>query len=313
MKTLNFILCLLLLFNKIYSQVGINNDNSPPHPSAQLDIKNPNKGLLLPRVTSPASAIAGPAAGLMVYDQANANLAYYNGAQWSNLTGTAGNEGLYSRFPHSKSFHTFYKNTAETTQNFDFIVPAGVTKAWVEAWGGGDSGSMPNASGLYAPKGGSGGDFASFLIDVVAGQTMWVKVSKGGRAAIPGYNNTQIYPNKINGSNFVEVDKGSLGLFKFSGSISPELIAYHGGEFAPSSTASFQNYNGTNTIVYSNAEGGGSYPSYLRTKSNTFAYNASTNLLINIFGDNYIGYIPGGGAPAYTDSYGGPGQVIVHW
>ena len=201
-------------FLKSYAQVGINSDNTPPHPSAQLDVKNPNKGLLLPRVTSPASAIISPAAGLMVYDQANSNLAYYNGANWSNLTGTAGNQGLYSRFPRSKSFVTYYKTGVASTEDFDFVVPAGIAKVWVEAWGGGDAGSIAFASGLTAPHGGAGGDFASFLIDVVAGQTMWIKVSKGGHTGSSS-SNTQVYPNKAVLGNYVDVGIGSFNLFKF--------------------------------------------------------------------------------------------------
>lgn len=312
MKKLIVNILLFLFIINLNAQVGINTDNSPPHPSAQLDVKNPNKGLLLPRVTSPASAISGPAAGLMVYDQANANLAYYNGAQWSNLTGIAGNEGLYSRFPHSKSFITYYKTGAENTQDFDFVVPASITKVWVEAWGGGQAGGIAPGSGLSAPNGGAGGDFASFLIDVVPGTTMWIKVSKGGHTG-GSYSNSQIFPNKTTLGNYVDIGYGSFNLFKFFGTIAPELIAFHGGDYTTYSTISFQVYNGTYVIVYDNAEGGGAYPSYLRTKSNTFVYNANTNALINFFGGNYIGYIPGGGAPAGSDTYGGPGQVIVHW
>lgn len=313
MKSLILSIIVTLLGNYTFCQVGINTDNTPPHPSAQLDVKNPNKGLLLPRVTSPASAIAGPAAGLMVYDQANANLAYYNGAQWSNLTGTAGNQGLYSRFPHSKGFHAYFKTTTISTEDFDFVVPAGITKVWVEAWGGGDSGLSTYSVSYSQPYGGAGGDFASFLIDVVPGQTMLIKVSKGGHNDIAA--STQIYPNKLNSMNLVDVSRGSLNQFKYYGTISPELIAYYGGEYTQYSAPSFQNFNsntGAYIVVYSNAEGGGSYPNYIRAKSNTFVYN-NIGGYINSFGNNYLGNVPGGGAPASGDSYGGPGQVIIHW
>ncbi len=275
MKKLIFIICLILLFNKIYSQVGINNDNTPPHSSAQLDIKNPNKGLLLPRVTSPASAIAGPAAGLMVYDQANANLAYYNGAQWSNLTGTAGNQGLYSRFPNSKSFVTYYNQSAPPQVSFDFIVPAGVTKVWVEAWGGGDLGSRsPQSSTLAnAVYGGPGGDFASFLFPVTPGNTMEIKVSKGA-AILAGnysYGATQVYPVKTI-LNYVIIGQGGYQPFQQLGTPNAELIQYFGGESFISGDVNFQ-YNGSvNAAVVTGADGGGAYPAFHRTKSNTFVY-----------------------------------------
>ena len=50
------------------AQVAINSDNAIPDPSAMLDIKSTNKGLLIPRLDSAQRvAIAGPASGLLVY------------------------------------------------------------------------------------------------------------------------------------------------------------------------------------------------------------------------------------------------------
>lgn len=51
-----------------YFQVGINTDNSQPDPSAGLDVKFNNKGVLIPRMTlSERDAIVNPAEGLMIY------------------------------------------------------------------------------------------------------------------------------------------------------------------------------------------------------------------------------------------------------
>lgn len=51
-----------------YSQVGINADNTQPDPSAGLDVKFNNKGVLIPRmVLSERDAIVNPAEGLMIY------------------------------------------------------------------------------------------------------------------------------------------------------------------------------------------------------------------------------------------------------
>ena len=50
------------------AQVGINTDGSQPDPSAGLDVKFSNKGLLPPRMThTQLNAISGPADGLIVY------------------------------------------------------------------------------------------------------------------------------------------------------------------------------------------------------------------------------------------------------
>ncbi len=60
---------MMLLFNSslVFSQVGINTDNSPPDPSAMLDVKSTNKGVLIPRMTfAQRNAIQNPQVGLMV-------------------------------------------------------------------------------------------------------------------------------------------------------------------------------------------------------------------------------------------------------
>ena len=68
-KTILFYLIGILLFMTIQTsaQVGINTDNSPPDPSAGLDVKFTDKGFLPPRMTmQERNAIASPANGLIV-------------------------------------------------------------------------------------------------------------------------------------------------------------------------------------------------------------------------------------------------------
>ena len=69
MKKLSCLISLLLFLSNILSaQVGINTDNSAPDPSAGLDVKFTDKGLLPPRMTvDQRDAIAGPAEGLLVF------------------------------------------------------------------------------------------------------------------------------------------------------------------------------------------------------------------------------------------------------
>lgn len=70
MKVLRFIFINLVFINNSYCQnVAINNDGSTPHPSAGLDLKFNDKGLLLPRLTSlQRNNIVNPAVGLMIYN-----------------------------------------------------------------------------------------------------------------------------------------------------------------------------------------------------------------------------------------------------
>ena len=86
MKKLFFFIALLLFSNGLlYSQVGINANNSAPDPSAGLDVNFNDKGLLLPRVAlaaiNSALPVTDPAVGLLVYnavdDDSEASAGWY--------------------------------------------------------------------------------------------------------------------------------------------------------------------------------------------------------------------------------------------
>ncbi len=74
--------------------VAINDDGTAPHASAMLDIKvnaASKKGILIPRMTSAQrTAIAAPAAGLMVYDTDTQSFWYWNATAWTNIAGSGG-------------------------------------------------------------------------------------------------------------------------------------------------------------------------------------------------------------------------------
>lgn len=102
--TVSIITCLSLFFANAQS-VGINNDGSTPNPSAILDIKSANKGLLVPRVNlqslSDNTTIPNPALSLLVF---NTNTALFGGAgfyawdgnNWVLLLSTANSNFLWS-------------------------------------------------------------------------------------------------------------------------------------------------------------------------------------------------------------------------
>ncbi|MFO7613778.1 MAG: hypothetical protein R6W71_03975 [Bacteroidales bacterium] len=67
-RSLIFGILLFSICNITFSQVAINEDGSPPHPSAGLEIKFTDKGVLLPRLTAQQrDAIFEPADGLLIY------------------------------------------------------------------------------------------------------------------------------------------------------------------------------------------------------------------------------------------------------
>jgi hypothetical protein len=75
--------------------VAINSDNSAPDPSAMLDVKATDKGMLIPRMTQvQRNAIASPAPGLIIYQTDAGPGFYYNAGTaaipaWSILGGNA--------------------------------------------------------------------------------------------------------------------------------------------------------------------------------------------------------------------------------
>jgi hypothetical protein len=126
MKRQLFIFVTLLFFiTKINAQVGINATNTPPSPSAMLDVSSTNKGLLPPRMsTAQRNAIVSPADGLLVFDTNTQSYWYRRISTWTELpqstaavnfwqqTGAGGNEivntntgGFWSANPTTVSYN----------------------------------------------------------------------------------------------------------------------------------------------------------------------------------------------------------------
>ena len=106
MKALLFSLIIsILTFQNSFAQMGVNNDGSLPNPSAQLDVKSSNKGLLLPRILASPQVIS-PAEGLLIYNKDSSSPNYFNGVSWIDMTPT---------IPFSVPY------TATKTSNLDLI------------------------------------------------------------------------------------------------------------------------------------------------------------------------------------------------
>ena len=72
-------LLLLLASHQLFAQIGINIDDSAPHPSAMLDVKSTTSGFLTPRMTrAQRDLIANPATSLLIYQTDNTPGYYYN-------------------------------------------------------------------------------------------------------------------------------------------------------------------------------------------------------------------------------------------
>ncbi len=68
--------------------VTINTDNDTAHPSAILDVKSENSGVLIPRIAK-ANRPASPAEGLLIYQiDDTAGFYYFDGSAWQRLNNT---------------------------------------------------------------------------------------------------------------------------------------------------------------------------------------------------------------------------------
>ncbi len=96
----NASISLLILFVALCSplllqaQVSINKNNDDPDPSAILDVKSTEKGVLMPRMTAAErDAIANPVAGLMIFNVEDSCFNYYSGTDWIKDCGIRGAAG----------------------------------------------------------------------------------------------------------------------------------------------------------------------------------------------------------------------------
>lgn len=73
-----------------YAQnVAINEDGSAPHPSALLDVKSSNKGILIPRMSTNTRLAIAATKGLLVYDTTTSSFWYNTGTAWQNMVAGA--------------------------------------------------------------------------------------------------------------------------------------------------------------------------------------------------------------------------------
>jgi len=128
---------ILLMFSQtLFAQgVGINNDNSNPDPSAMLDVKSTDKGMLVPRMsTAQRTAITAPAVGLLVFDLTTNGFWYFDGTAWIQI----------SSGPVSNQTLSYSGNTLSISDGNNITLPNSVTTvvAGTGLVGGGTGGNL---------------------------------------------------------------------------------------------------------------------------------------------------------------------------
>ncbi|MBK9359282.1 MAG: tail fiber domain-containing protein [Bacteroidales bacterium] len=82
-----FLFFVLFVVLNVHAQVAVNTDGTTPDPSAMLDVKSTNRGMLVPRMTSAQrTAIASPVSGLLVFDNDTQSFWFYSAGSWLELT-----------------------------------------------------------------------------------------------------------------------------------------------------------------------------------------------------------------------------------
>ena len=131
---------ILVLFLSIftansYAQVGIGINATAPDASALLDVTNPNKGVLIPRVAltnvATAAPVVAPANSLIVYNT-NAGVTggtgsgfyYYNGTQWVSFSSASSSWSLSGNSNTSDAI-----NYVGTSDAQDFILSTNSNEA----------------------------------------------------------------------------------------------------------------------------------------------------------------------------------------
>ncbi len=121
--------------------VGVNSDGNPADPSALLDVRSTDKGMLIPRMNMAArNAIASPATGLLIFQTDNTAGFYYNSGTpgtpaWTMIAGAGDLQGTQNGVLIGQGVGTpGTYSAASTAANQVLATPvSGGAPTWVDA------------------------------------------------------------------------------------------------------------------------------------------------------------------------------------
>lgn len=192
----------------LYSVVGMAQDgvsistvNETPDPSAILDVKSTNKGVLVPRMTTAErDAIVTPAPGLLIYNTTALAFEYYNGTTWSHIgSGATGNDGDWT-----VSGNDMYA-TPTGSVGIGLSQPNPNTKLHIN--GNNELLRLEGTSNSYIsfyPEG-SGSDFGYFGFNGPSHDMQWHNDFSDGEINISSRNNGQVLINPDNSNGNVGI------------------------------------------------------------------------------------------------------------
>lgn len=261
--------------------------------------------LTLPRLTTTEQTTLPPQkVGNVVYNIEQQKMAVHNGTSWQYV-----GPAEAGQFQNMRSFPT-------GTQVW--IVPAGVTRILVEAWGGGQGGGKYRLSNtvVLTARGGNAGGYARNFMMVTPGQSLTITVGAGGTGGVNDFasgdggetkaqssaTSIQAYGGFNNGGN--SSDYYSTG----GGFIS-------GGGRGVSGTLTYGQKSATEYILLIKCgDGGTAYGAQAGGIGEQFAL-LNSNTLLYATGGATAGSFPGGGGGAGYNfgKEGADGFLLLHW
>lgn len=226
-----------------------------------------------------------------------------------------------------------YKNISVyvTPGSGNWIVPAGITKVWVEVWGAGGGGSW------YG--GGGGGGYVGGIFDVTPASTFSYIIGTagtgGGASGNTGGTSSIVYnPNTITltatGGSSISTSGtlllgGTGGSYSFTSGFYSCIGAL--GEAAQATFPSLMQYSATAYIDCSTGGDGGNGANSSSTggKGGFYVYNSTANTVLRTRlgtnglipggggGSGYLGIIAAAGIGFANGASGASGRVIIHY
>lgn len=220
---------------------------------------------------------------------------------------------------------TQYKNLANLSYfSPSWTVPAGVTKLYVELWGGGGGGSKDAGAGA--------GGYIMALINVTPGDVLPYSIGTGGlgggTSGADGTNSSFTFGTvalyAIGGegavTNGINVNYGSGGYYDVGGTVFRSFFGING-ESGSSNKLEYSQKSSTEFVKITSGGDGGNSPNVPNTggKGRTMVVNTSDQTYV-LLTKTTPGTKPGGGGGGGFDNgsfgtggTGGIGMILVHY
>lgn len=259
----------------------------------------------LPRLTTAEQTALPPQkVGNMVYNIEQQKMAVHNGTNWQYV-----GPAEASQFQQVQSFPA-------GTQVW--VVPAGVTRILVEAWGGGQGGSkyrLVNNAAVFA-RGGNAGAYTRGFMAVTPGQSLTLTVGAGGPGGYDDFASGDGGETKARSST---ASIQAYGGFNNGGSSSNYYSTggglISGGGRGAGATLTYGQKSATEYILLIKCgDGGTAYGAQAGGVGEQFTLLNSSTVLYTTAGAT-AGSFPGGGGGAgyFLGKEGADGLLLLHW